>query len=154
MVLTARSTCDARYDMREIFGGAAEVAEEKITVRLASGSVLRANRIAIGTDGADLAVLQVKGVPHGAATTTAKLFRFVDQVPETDLKLFATGKRGVAQASQALSLEEPGRLSSGQGGAVLHAGAIVGILARKAADDATATVVLLVSLPEPLRPGQ
>ncbi len=154
MVVTARSVCDARYDLREIFGGAAEVADEKITVRLVDGRVLRANRIAIGVEGADLAVLQVKGVPHGAATTAARLFRFVDEAPGQDLKLLATGQGGVVQAPADLALQQAGRLRSGQGGAVLHEGMVVGILGRKGADDKTPTVVLLTSLPEPMRPAQ
>ncbi|MHC4077938.1 MAG: MlaD family protein [Planctomycetota bacterium] len=151
MVLTARSVCDARYDLRETFGGGAEVEEEKVTVMLADGKVLRANRIAVGKDGADLVVLQVKGVPHGAATTAADRFRFVKDPPKEDLKLLATGKGGVVEVPQALAMKQD-QLRAGRGGAVLQGDVVVGILGRKAATDETPAVVPLTLLPEPMRP--
>lgn len=150
LVVTARSVCDARYDLREIFGGMPELEDEKVTVTLANGRVLRANRIAVGKEGHDLAVLQVN-LPHGTATTSAARFRFQDEVPGQDLQLLATGDGVLLQAAQPLVLGET-RLEAGRGGAVLHAGVVVGILGRKAAGDATATVVPLSALPETMRP--
>ncbi len=150
VVVTARSICDARYDLRETFGGKAEVEDETVTVTLADGRVLRANRIAVGKDGADLAILQVN-VPHGSATTAADRFRFGNKLPKQNLKLLATGQGGLAQAPQPLALDRD-QLSAGRGGAVVHEGVVVGILGRKAADDATPTVVPMSLLPETMRP--
>jgi len=151
LVVTARSVCDARYDLREVFGGEAEVEHEKVTVMLADGGVLRANRIGVGKDGADLAILQVNGVPHGSPTTSADRFSYADELPKQDQKLLATGEGGMAQAPQPLALN-PEQLSAGRGGAVVHKGVVVGLLGRKSAGDAAPTVVPLTLLPETMRP--
>ncbi len=151
LVVTTRSVCDARYDLRETFGGMAEVEEEKVTVTLADGRVLRANRIAVGNEGADLAVLLVNEVPHGSVTTSADRFRFANELPTEDLELLATGQGGVLQPPTPLALDRRQR-GTGLGGAVLHAGVVVGILGRKGAEDPTPTVVALKLLPETMRP--
>ena len=90
-------------------------------------------------------------VPHGSATTAADRFRFANELPKQNLKLLATGQGGIAQAPEPLTLDRD-QLDAGRGGAVVHEGVVVGILGRKAADDATLTIVPMTLLPETMRP--
>lgn len=71
LVATARSLVDGSYAESESWGGDPEIEREQIVVRLADGSVRRANRIWVEPNGADLAVLRVEAPPHALRGTAA-----------------------------------------------------------------------------------
>jgi hypothetical protein len=76
LVVTARSLVDGAYTEKDVFGGDPDIEDERLTVMLPSGAVLRAGRIWVDPAGRDLAVLALDEAPPELVGTPANLLAF------------------------------------------------------------------------------
>ena len=156
LVLTARSVCDANYFERDTFGADPDIKNERITVVLVDGSVIRAMRTWAAPDDADLALLTLEvalGEREGIALTSPQLFAFEgdgrlngqQKLMSLDPERRPVETQAPGSADAAI---EPGLL----GAPVLQDGRVVGVYGQSSGTEETAAIAPLSLLPEPLRP--
>jgi hypothetical protein len=175
VVATARSLVDASFTERDAFGGDPDVDDERLTVMLADGTVLRAGRIWVDGEGRDLAVLLLDGAPPDLSGTAVSRLQFEPSVPAAN---GAAGEpaAGVHDGSAApgenagsaellvrrasadggplppVPLTEATDVTAHLGGAVSAGERVVGVWGRRGARSRDGVVVPLSLLPADLRP--
>ncbi|HEX6811472.1 MAG TPA: MlaD family protein [Planctomycetota bacterium] len=155
VVITARCLVDGAYTEHDLFGGDPEVEDEQIKVLLANGAVLRAGRVWVDPNGADLAALVLEDAPPDLHGTPGKLLRFAGAVeaPASGLAIRRAGADGVALPPATLGPDLAVKLVEALGAAVSAAEQVIGIYGRKSADSTQPAVIALELLPTDLRPN-
>ena len=151
VVITARSIVDGGYITTDLFGTAADITGEAIKVMLPSGTVLRAGRVWIQPEGADLAALVLTEDPADlAATPAAKLDFEAASAPAFTLR--SAGPDGAALPDESPGEGTMPELPGHRGAAVIADGRVFGIYGRSLPDVNVPVVVPLSLVPADLRP--
>lgn len=152
VVVTARSLVDGSYTERDLFGGAPDVGDEQIHVLLPGGAVLRAGRVWVDPDGADVAALVLEDAPPDLHGTEPARLHFAGELPPDAAAptVRSTGADGAALADEPLG--DGLALGDRLGGAVAAGERVFGLFVRREARRDEPTVVSLERLPVDLRP--
>lgn len=150
VVVTARALVDGAFTEQD-FWGDPEIDDEQIKVLLPDGTVLRAGRVWVDPGGANLAALVLEDARPDLTGTPSHRFGDVDELPEEAPRSLRTaGPDGAAMPE--VELRWDGELADDQlGGAVVHDGKLLGLLAFQPGGEDRA-VVSLDLLPDDLRP--
>ncbi|MCB9884449.1 MAG: MCE family protein [Planctomycetes bacterium] len=151
VVVTARSLVDGTYTVQDAFGGDPEIADEQIKVRLGDGSVLRAGRVWVDPNGADLAVLVLEDVPRDiSGTAVSRLHLQGKLAPDGEgVELRRMAPDG---ATSVVPLDKPGTWPESLGAAVSAGNLVFAIYGRSGLRSDNPAVVSLELLPNDLRP--
>ncbi|MGC6487786.1 MAG: MlaD family protein [Planctomycetota bacterium] len=150
VVATPRSLVDGAFTERD-FWGDPEIDDERITVLLPDGTVLRAGRIWVDPDGADLAALVLEDARPDLTGTPGHRFGDLDDLPEeAPRRLRAAGPDGAPLPEFELRADA-GASQRPLGAAVVADGRLLGLLTTLASDGSP-LVVSLDLLPADLRP--
>ncbi len=141
IVVTARSVVDGSVTTSDAFGRAPQIEDERTKVMLPDGSVLRAVRIWVHPDGADLAVLLLEDVPPDLRASATDRLALAETMTGSDVR--CAGPDGAPLAVAAIETISEG---AALGGVVVASERAVGIVG------AGRKVVPLTSLPSDLRP--
>jgi hypothetical protein len=154
VVVTARSAVDGSYTETDLFGTRPDIAEEQLKVMLADGTVLRAARVWVEPNGADLATLVLDEVPPDLRGTPLARLQFggVKEPGSTPTTLCRAGADGAPLPPIELGGNDIPKLDESQGAAVTLGEKVVGIYGRAEAHGAVPIVVSLDLLPQDLRP--
>jgi hypothetical protein len=146
VVVTARSLVDASFTERELWGDPS-IGAEQLKAMLPDGTVLRAGRVWVDPDGADLAALVLENAPPGLFGTSSERF---GAVPEGERAVRVAGPDGAP--ARDVPLHECRSVDLEQLGALVHVGGqVAGLLVFGPDRDAPA-VQPLDALPADLRP--
>lgn len=145
VVVTARSLVDGAYTESDLWGGDPEIDDEQIKVLLGGGTVLRAGRVWVDANGADLAALVLEDAPPDLIGTPAAHFTF-DSVGGPAPTLRTAGPDGTVQSQ---TPPNEGAPAPGEvlGGAICAGDRVFAIQGRPPAPPAP-----LQLLPDDLRP--
>lgn len=152
VVVTARSLVDGSVTEVDSFGGSPDLAEEQIKVMLPDGTVLRAARVWVHAEGADLAVLVLDDVPPNLACTPATRLHFGGAVDAATTSLRRVGADGAPVPPVVIAAGEVVPLGDNLGAAVVAGDRVLGIYGRAAVRSEMPIVVPLELLPNDLRP--
>ena len=155
VVVTARSLVDGAYWVDDGFAGDPEIEDEQIKVLLGNGTVLRAGRVWVDPNGADLAALVLENAPHDLGGTPPKRLHFAGAIaaPPASLAIRRAGPDGAELPPVALGTDVVVTLDEALGAAVTAAEQVIGIYGRKAPHGTAPTVIALELLPTDLRPN-
>src|SRR5262245_17145756 len=155
VVVTARSLVDGAYWVDDGFAGDPEIEDEQIKVLLGNGTVLRAGRVWVDPNGADLAALVLENAPHDLRGTPPKKLHFAGAVaaPPASLAIRRAGPDGAELPPVALGTDVVVSLDESLGAAVTAAEQVIGIYGRKTPHGTAPTVIALELLPTDLRPN-
>jgi len=155
VVVTARSLVDGAYWVDDGFAGDPEIEDEQIKVLLGNGTVLRAGRVWVDPNGADLAALVLENAPHDLGGTPPKRLHFAGAIaaPPASLAIRRAGPDGAELPPVALGADVVVTLDEALGAAVTAAEQVIGIYGRKAPHGTAPTVIALELLPTDLRPN-
>ncbi len=153
VVATARSAVDGSYTETDLFGTRPDIAEEQVKVMLPDGMVLRAARVWVDPNGADLATLILDEVPPDLrGTPTARMqFGGVGEA-SAPTTLGRAGADGAPMPPVELDGKESVSLAESLGAAVMRGEKVVGIYGRAVATGDVPVVVSIDLLPQDLRP--
>ncbi|HEB53710.1 MAG TPA: MCE family protein [bacterium] len=150
VVVTARSLVDGSYTEHDLWGDP-EIADERIKVLLADGSVLRAGRVWVDPDQGDLAALVLEDARPDLTGTPSRRLVFEGETPATGEGLLRlAGPDGLA-ADQEIAADRLANDVDWLGGAFVVDGKVVAIYAL-GSELAAPRLVALDSLPADLRP--
>ncbi|MBL8731360.1 MAG: MCE family protein [Planctomycetes bacterium] len=150
VVVTARSLVDGSYTEHDTFGGAPDIADEKLEVLLPDGLVRRAGRVWVDPQGADLAALVIEDAPPDLGGTAGSRFASEELPAGADgLSLRSAGPDG-APLNQPLTAEAKATADL-LGAAVMRGGSVHGVFAFKP-EAGRGDVVAFARLPADLRP--
>ncbi|MCA8978298.1 MAG: MCE family protein [Planctomycetes bacterium] len=157
VVITARSAVDGSFTESDLFGGAAEIADEQIKVMLPSGAVLHAGRVWVHPEGADIAALVLTDHTTDQADnlplTKASNLHFGDSVElAPPFALQCAGADGANLPAIEMVDGEVIELAGHLGAAVTAGGKVFGIYGRTIGDAGVPIVVPLQLVPTDLRP--
>lgn len=149
VVVTARSLVDGSYTELDAFGAAPDIDDERLKVQLANGNVLRAGRVWVHPDGADLAALVLEDVPPDLVGTPMSRLMFEGRL-DGQLVLRPTGPDGQALSPLPLDGTAPAGIDL-LGAAVGSGDRVFGVWGQQPGA-AAASVTALELLPADLRP--
>jgi len=154
VVVTARSLVDGSYTERDAWGGDADVSDEQIKVRLPSGAVLRAGRVWVHQEGADLAALLLADAPADLRGTPLARLQFAGTVePGTGPHaLRGVGPDGAVAPQTNVGDDKAAALADHLGAAVTAGDRVVGIWGRAQPLEDLPKTIALELLPADLRP--
>ena len=154
VVVTARSLVDGSFTERDTFGGDADIANEQIKVRLPSGAVLRAGRVWVHKDGADLAALLLTDAPSDLRGTPLARLQFAGPVEPGGAPhaIRSVGPDGVVTPLVIAADSKPAELASNLGAAVTAGDLVIGIYGRAQPLEDMPQMIALELLPADLRP--
>lgn len=151
VVVTARALVDGAYTEHDFWWGDPEIVDEQLKVLLPDGTVLRAGRVWVDPEGANLAALVLDGArPDLTGTPSHRIGRPTELPEEAPRRLRAAGPDGGTMPEQEL---QPGASASAEllGAAVVHDGKLLGVWTFLPGGEGGA-VVSLDRLPDDLRP--
>lgn len=156
MVLAARSSCDASYFDRDMFGGAPDIVKEGIRVVLSDGSAVRAWLTWAAPQDRDLALLRLDFESASLDTppvTPPELLWFDHQTRDGEtLSMRTLDADRQPQESQLADGQPPGAIGADRGAAVISEGSVIGVLGQKSGTDETPRIEPIAQVPAPLRP--
>ncbi|HZN41374.1 MAG TPA: MlaD family protein [Planctomycetota bacterium] len=154
VVITARSLVDGAYTVDDGWAGDPEIEDEQIKVLLGNGTVLRAGRVWVDPNGADLAVLLLEDAPHDLRGTPAKMLHLAGAIAAPpSLAIRRAGPDGAALPPMALGTDVVVNVDEALGAAVIAAEQVIGVYGLKEAHGKVPTVIALELLPTDLRPN-
>jgi len=150
VVAVPRSVVDGSHAKPGWLGGLPKVRDERISILLANGLVLRATRAWTDPQGVDLAALLVEGAPQSLAGTSVGLMHFDGEPEYGAAELRWAGPDGLPVPGGSMSMGTPG--SDMLGAAVMVGGKVVGLLCRTGPGIEELSAMNLRLLPPDLRP--
>lgn len=149
VVVTARSLIDASVTEGDAWGDP-EIADEVTKVHLADGTVMRAHRVWVDSQGQDLAALVLEDAPPSLMGTPSDRLVFDGVVPAVPLQIRAAGPDGAELPIQPMA-SDLALTDANLGGCVVADKKVIGVFGRKKGDVVSA-IVPLERLPSDLRP--
>lgn len=150
VVLVPRSVVDGSHTQPGWFGGVPKMRDERISILLANGMVLRATRAWSDPNGVDLAVILVEGAPQSLACTSGSSMQLDGEPEYGTAELRWSGPDGLPLPASSMSNRTPDKEMLGA--VVLIEGRVVGILCRTGPGSEELATVALRLLPADLRP--